>query len=221
MPVILGPADHGLWLDPGAARDALRALLRPAPDLDHLAVQDVGGQAAAPPEWGAVPAGGLRPVPREVGAAVARHLGDRLEPGQEVRGSLPIKPSGSAAGVGSAAAIGAYDLFVDGRLVVRIPPGQSVELDTTKLADGYHELTLVGVLAGPIGFIGIVVPHLVRLMVGGRLDDLYPRSARAIGEAVLEVTDVVPGHASFALHRVRMRPTTCSAVRPLPTPTVL
>jgi ribose transport system ATP-binding protein len=43
--------------------------------------------------------------------------------------------------------------------------------------------------------------EIVRLMVGGALDDLYPRSPRARGDAVLELTDVVPSHATFTLHR--------------------
>jgi ribose transport system ATP-binding protein len=42
---------------------------------------------------------------------------------------------------------------------------------------------------------------IVRLMVGGALDDLYPRSARTAGEPILELTDVVPGAATFTLHR--------------------
>jgi ribose transport system ATP-binding protein len=43
--------------------------------------------------------------------------------------------------------------------------------------------------------------EIVRLMVGGTLDDLYPRSARAVGETVLELTDLVPGQATFTLRR--------------------
>ena len=43
--------------------------------------------------------------------------------------------------------------------------------------------------------------EIVRLMVGGALDDLYPRTPRTRGEPVLELTDVLPGHATFPLHR--------------------
>lgn len=46
--------------------------------------------------------------------------------------------------------------------------------------------------------------HIVNLMVGRTLDDLYPRSARVAGDPVLEVIDVVPrdgGSATFTLHR--------------------
>jgi ribose transport system ATP-binding protein len=42
---------------------------------------------------------------------------------------------------------------------------------------------------------------IVSLMVGAAPGDLFPRSARRQGEAILEVTAVDPGGASFTLHR--------------------
>jgi ribose transport system ATP-binding protein len=52
---------------------------------------------------------------------------------------------------------------------------------------------------------GTSVPAIVDLMVGRRVEQLYPRSARARGEALLEVTDLAgaakPERASFTLHR--------------------
>ena len=42
---------------------------------------------------------------------------------------------------------------------------------------------------------------IVSLMVGAAPGDLFPRSARRQGEAILEVTAVEPGGASFTLHR--------------------
>jgi ribose transport system ATP-binding protein len=43
--------------------------------------------------------------------------------------------------------------------------------------------------------------EIAALMVGRDVDDLYPRSERRAGEAVLEVSALQPGAASFALHR--------------------
>jgi ribose transport system ATP-binding protein len=43
--------------------------------------------------------------------------------------------------------------------------------------------------------------EIVNLMVGRTLQDLYPRSARSAGDAMLEVTDLSPGSATFTLHR--------------------
>jgi len=82
-----------------------------------------------------------------------------IEAGQEVRGALEIRPAGTTAG---GHRIGMYEIFVDGRLVARIAPGQSLSLDTTKLSDGYHEIRAVGVHAGSVESQGRAV---VRIMV--------------------------------------------------------
>jgi ribose transport system ATP-binding protein len=42
---------------------------------------------------------------------------------------------------------------------------------------------------------------IVALMVGQSVDNLFPRSPRSRGEAILEVNDLEPGSASFTLHR--------------------
>jgi len=42
---------------------------------------------------------------------------------------------------------------------------------------------------------------IVSLMVGGSVGDLYPRGARVRGEAMLDVAALVPGEATFTLHR--------------------
>jgi ribose transport system ATP-binding protein len=42
---------------------------------------------------------------------------------------------------------------------------------------------------------------IVSLMVGGVVGDLFPRSPRTRGEAILEVDGLQPGSASFTLHR--------------------
>jgi ribose transport system ATP-binding protein len=45
------------------------------------------------------------------------------------------------------------------------------------------------------------VEEIVRLMVGRRLDDLYPRGERQATEPLLDVNQLEPGSASFTLHR--------------------
>ncbi len=42
---------------------------------------------------------------------------------------------------------------------------------------------------------------IVSMMVGRTLEDLYPRSARTVGDAILEISDLTPGSATFTLHR--------------------
>ena len=79
---------------------------------------------------------------------------------QKVSGTISITPiSGTVLG----RKIGSFDIFLDGRLVTRNAPGNTLELDTTKLPDGYHELRIVGTSADPIETQGrIVVPILVQ-----------------------------------------------------------
>ncbi len=43
--------------------------------------------------------------------------------------------------------------------------------------------------------------HIVSLMVGQSVSNLFPRSPRTRGEAILEVNNLEPGSASFTLHR--------------------
>ncbi len=47
----------------------------------------------------------------------------------------------------------------------------------------------------------MAVGDIVRLMVGREVTDLFPRTSRQIGDAVLQVEQVQPGTASFTLHR--------------------
>jgi ribose transport system ATP-binding protein len=48
---------------------------------------------------------------------------------------------------------------------------------------------------------GAAAAEIATLMVGGNVDDLYPRSPRRTGEALLQVDAFGPGSATFTLHR--------------------
>jgi hypothetical protein len=79
---------------------------------------------------------------------------------ENVSGTLSLAPSGGGA---QGRLIGVFELFVDGRLVSRTAPGKTLTLDTTKLADGYHELRLVGIQGDAIETQGSqIVPIVVR-----------------------------------------------------------
>jgi ribose transport system ATP-binding protein len=43
--------------------------------------------------------------------------------------------------------------------------------------------------------------QIAQLMVGRTLDELYPRGPRTIAESILELSNLLPGHATFTLHR--------------------
>jgi ribose transport system ATP-binding protein len=47
----------------------------------------------------------------------------------------------------------------------------------------------------------LAVDEIVRLMVGRNVSDLFPRTERLCGEAVLEADQLEPGSATFTLHR--------------------
>ena len=80
-------------------------------------------------------------------ANIPRVSVEGVEDGENVTGTLKIKPSASVPGGGS---VERFELFVDGLLTAGCPAGGTIELDTTRLADGYHELRIVAIEAGLI-----------------------------------------------------------------------
>ncbi|MCI0334321.1 MAG: hypothetical protein L0228_13965 [Planctomycetes bacterium] len=80
-----------------------------------------------------------------------------IKANQELKGSVSLTPAGAGTG-----RLRFIDLYVDGKLTARLPPGKKIDLDTTKLADGYHEIRLVSVDSGPLETQGrIIVPVTV------------------------------------------------------------
>lgn len=65
---------------------------------------------------------------------------DGVKAGQKVTGNVNLTPSCSGP-----LPMRKYRLFVDGRLAGECSPGKSLSMDTTKLADGYHEIRIVGI----------------------------------------------------------------------------
>lgn len=92
-------------------------------------------------------------------AVAPRVFVDGIIAGQSVKGTLSVKP---AAAPGSRP-ISFAEIFIDGRLVAGSPPGNTLDIDTTKLADGYHEMRVVGTAADAIETRGrIILPLTVR-----------------------------------------------------------
>jgi uncharacterized protein (TIGR03790 family) len=74
---------------------------------------------------------------------------------EKVKGTLSLTPS-------TLTPLGAYELYVDGRLHARTTNGSPLPLDTTQLPDGYHELRIVGIRSDLIETQGrTIVPILV------------------------------------------------------------
>lgn len=82
-----------------------------------------------------------------------------VTPNQIVKGHLEVTPRATPA---AGKPIGTCELFLDGRLIARLPASHTVQLDTTKLADGTHELRVVAANADPIESQGrVIVPFIV------------------------------------------------------------
>jgi hypothetical protein len=122
---------------------------------------------------------------------------DGVKPNQEVRGTLSVK----SAGLVGKQPVRLVDLFVDGRITARSAPGNELKIDTTKLADGYHELRFVGVVASPIETQGrAIVPitvnnHNVKLelkLAGQAAADLSSTLRLSVGQ---------PGAAAIAIRQ--------------------
>jgi hypothetical protein len=86
-----------------------------------------------------------------------------MEAGATVRGRLTLEPSATLP-AGTAAR---FELFADGVRTGECKPGETLSLDTAKLADGWHELRVVAIGPPPIESQGRqIIP--VRLANHGR-----------------------------------------------------
>jgi hypothetical protein len=83
-----------------------------------------------------------------------------VRPDQVVKGQLDVTPRVTPA---AGKPVGPCEIFLDGRLIAaRVPAGQTLALDTTKMPDGSHELRVVAANADPIESQGrVIVPFTV------------------------------------------------------------
>ena len=68
-------------------------------------------------------------------------------PSSEVKGTLVLTPTARVPGGGQAHH---FTLYVDGRAFSDGAAGETIVLDTNRLCDGYHELSVVGIEKSPI-----------------------------------------------------------------------
>jgi hypothetical protein len=79
--------------------------------------------------------------------AVLADGGGPLGPGATLSGTATIEPRGS---LGSDGSVDRFELFVDGVRLASCGPAGRLTIDTTALADGHHELRVVGIAATPV-----------------------------------------------------------------------
>lgn len=116
----------------------------------------------------------------QVGTLGARNLGD-------LAAVAPALLIGAVIVLGAARALNALALGDDAAA------GLGVHVGRTRVVLGVGIVLLVGAavsLAGPVGFLGLVVPHAVRLLVGSDHRRLLPLSL-LLGPVVLLLADVV------------------------------
>lgn len=122
-----------------------------------------------------------------------------IDAAKPTSGTILVTPGGKAA---AGQTIGSFELFVDGRQVTnRVTPGQSVRIDTTQLADGHHELRVVGIHAGAIETQGRqVIPFVVRNKSGPVELDIAPRPGVSAA-AQLKVKVRHPGATAIVIRQ--------------------
>jgi uncharacterized protein (TIGR03790 family) len=130
-------------------------------------------------------------------AVFPKILVEGIKPNDKIKGKVSIKPSSLT---GSVRAIAMFDLYVDGRLMGRDAANKSLELDTTGLPDGYHEMRIVGTVADAIETQGRAVMPFYTSNHAAALDvKVTPLSASNDGK--FHVTVRQPGANSITIRQ--------------------
>jgi hypothetical protein len=121
-----------------------------------------------------------------------------IKPGQTVKGTLTIKAVATTVPL---MRVGSLELFVDGRIVARVAPGQAPQLDTTKLPDGFHELRVVAVNSDAIESRGRVVLPIIVDNRGGRVELSASPLAGITATDVVKLSVRQPGATSIVIRQ--------------------
>jgi uncharacterized protein (TIGR03790 family) len=124
-----------------------------------------------------------------------------VEADATLKGSVTITPRAETK---SPTGVDRFELFVDGLRVARCAAGGSFALDTTTYADGFHELRIVAIDAGPIETQGrLVLPTTFNNADRRIAAASSPKGSVRLG-ATLKVAAKSPGAASLvAQHQGR------------------
>jgi uncharacterized protein (TIGR03790 family) len=123
-----------------------------------------------------------------------------VKPGGEVKGNFVVQPLVNAAAEHH---VGSLELYTDGRVVARFPTGQSLELDTTKLADGYHELRVVAIDADPIETQGRAIVPIFVNNHGDKLEFSVSPRPQVVVTDKLRISVRQPGATSIVVRQNR------------------
>ena len=119
-----------------------------------------------------------------------------VQPGATVKGKLSLRPSAT---IPSNSAIEHFEMFVDDLRMADCPKDGTLELDTTPLADGYHELRIVAVEAGLIRSQGRVIVPVTTVNHGRTIEVSIAPQGTAPAGAPLVVSAKSPGSTRIAI----------------------
>ncbi len=127
--------------------------------------------------------------------------GGPLGPGATLSGTVTIEPRGS---LGSGGSVDRFELFVDGVRLASCGPAGRLTIDTTALADGHHELRVVGIAATPVETQGRAVIPVVFVNHGRSLSlTAVPQQVPLDGSVKIALTgESLDGVLVFATGRV-------------------
>ena len=125
-----------------------------------------------------------------------------VKPEATVTGNLSLKPSAEIPG---GSKVDHFELFIDGWRRTACGPGESLQLDTALLADGYHELRVVAVEAGPIQSQGRWIASIATANHGRKITASVSPTGTVRSGKPLVITADSPGSTSIAvLHNSRL-----------------
>jgi hypothetical protein len=120
-----------------------------------------------------------------------------VERGAIVKGQIELQP---AAQFPAGHRADHFELFVNGMRIDRCDAGGKLKLDTTEVADGYSELRVVAIEAGPIETQGEVILSIVVNNLGLTIE-ATASAERVIAGAPFSIAVKAPNAASVALYQ--------------------
>ena len=121
---------------------------------------------------------------------------DGVAQGDMLKGKLELLPQvRSKTGV----RVDRFELFVDGHRKAQVVAGQKLELDTTSLVDGYHELRIVAIAAGPIATQGRLIVPVVVANLGKQVELTGPIGSEIGPAEKFSVQVKAPGATAVAI----------------------
>lgn len=125
-----------------------------------------------------------------------------IEPDATVRGNLTLTPSATVPG---GSKVARFQLFIDGWVRTECAPGETLDFDTTRLADGYHELRVVAIEAGLIRCQGRTILPITTANYGRTINaSMSPQGKVSLGSPLV-ISASSPGSKKiYVLHNSRL-----------------